>query len=268
MPLTSLGKDEVRTSMLQMMSLWHPELIVMIGLIFFLYLYADRHVGKSAEQQATTKQKVMFAAYLIVLYGAMGSPIDAVAQNRSFSVFVLQMVLMTLVLPWLFLTGIPTWMARAVLQIRWIFRTVRVLTSPFVALIVYYGLASLFLLPVIFEANLKYNWLHIVDAWVLMAAAVFLWWPLLSPAPEIPRLSRGFQLGYILFGTNFMMPIPVLLAISQHLWYNSYNGIAPFHRLLANQQLGAVLMVVAMIVVYGFRAVLTFASYDGSSWYE
>lgn len=257
-------------SMLHMFSMWHPEVIVMTIFLGWLYVYVTgslRGVG-SPSREETGRQRFAFMMCVVAWYIASGSPVAFLSQNRLFSVFIVQMILMTLVMPWLLLISIPTWVLSGIFKVRWIYHTFRMMTQPFVALFVYNGLATIFFIPVVFEANLHANWLHIIDEWAIMVAAVFVWWPLVNQSKELPRLGRGFQLVYILFGTNFMMPIPVLLLIAQHPWYSSYaSGQGLFH-VLADQQLGGLLMIIGMGVVYGIRAVTIFMSYDSRSWYE
>jgi cytochrome c oxidase assembly factor CtaG len=232
--------------------LWHPELIVLVLLLFGLYAYANAYV---APRRATGRQWTLFVAYLLVLYTTFGSPIDAIAQTHSFSVYIVQSLSMTLLMPWMLLTALPNWMTTAVFRVTWAYHTARVLTHPLVALGLFSVLTALFLAPIVFTANLTYNWLHTVDTIALMIAGLCLWWPLVSVSPELPQLNQAAQLVYILFGANFLMPIPFFLIASQHLWYKPYVGTAANHlNALSDQHLGGILMLVGMISVFGIRA--------------
>lgn len=241
-------------------------------LLGWLYLYVTRlHSNTTGvNHDSDLKHVIAFVSSLIVLYGAMGSPVAFLAENTSFPLFVVQMLLMTLVLPWLIHASIPSWIWSSIFEVKWVYKAFRVLTHPYTALVMYNAIASLFLLPAVFDANLHYNWLHILDQGVLMITAIFLWWPLTNNSTEFPRLSKGLQLLYVLFGSNFMMPIPVLLLIAQHPWYDPYVS-STTHSLLAaiaGQQMGGLLMIIGMACVYGLLSFKRFFAYEGQTWYE
>ena len=253
------------------MTLWRPEVmltVVLLGSAYFCLVGPLRsRVADSG--RITVGQGTALVLALLVMYVATGSPLDGLAQNNLFSAYIVQMLLMTMLLPQLILIALPAWLLEPVLRVRWLRRSLATATSPFVSTIVYNLIATALLVPVVLGSSLLINWLHIVEQMILMLAAVFLWWPLNSRLLSLPRLGSGGQLIYLLFSFNLMMPLPVLLFLAQHPWYAIYAqaprtlGISA----VADQQLGAILMMVGMVGAYGIRAIRAFSAYAGVEWY-
>jgi len=98
--------------------------------------------------------------------------------------------------------------------------------------------------PTVFERMVRDEGTHIALHLLLMAAGILTWWPLLSPLPELPRLTYPGQMLYL-----FMMLIP-MAAVSAPItlaptviypWYAEEPhplGLTA----LADQELGGLLM--------------------------
>jgi cytochrome c oxidase assembly factor CtaG len=200
----------------------------------------------------------------------MGSPLAAAAQLHGFTYFIVQMLLMTMVMPWLLLLTVPVWLFDASLQFPVVRHIVQRVTHPIAATALYNLVTTVFLVPAVFNADLKYNWLHVFNQSIVMLLSVFLWWPLASQSTVVPQPRKGIQLFYILFSVNFMMPIVVLLLIAHVPWYPVFQHTSwPVSwSLLADQQAGAILMFVGMALAYGIRALAIYLQYDSSKWYE
>jgi putative membrane protein len=71
-----------------------------------------------------------------------------------------------------------------------------------------------------------------------------MWWPILSPMPELPRLAYPLQMLYLFLMTIPMSLVAVCIAYSDHLLYVAYGsaprifGITP----LQDQMLGSLVM--------------------------
>jgi len=77
-----------------------------------------------------------------------------------------------------------------------------------------------------------------------MAAGVLMWWPLLSPIPEIPRLSYPAQLLYLFAMLIPMAAVAAPITLANSVIYPWYlEGPHPFQITpLADQVLGGLLM--------------------------
>lgn len=254
--------------------LWRPE--VMFCVLVFASLYFLVAIGplncqySRAFPKATLKQAAAASAAFVVLYLTMGSPLTIIAQKFLFSGYVLQMLLMTQVLPILILMAVPPEFVSRVYTLKPLHRIFKFACRPVIAPVVYNVMASAFLLPGNLDLALTSNFVHFFEQTGLFVAALFLWCPLSQSASFGSRLSPSGQLLYLVFSANFMMPIAVFLFLSQDPWYHVYRenpawfGITP----LGDQQLAAVLMILGMALIYGLRAIPPFLSYKDTNWYK
>src|SRR6266702_292809 len=86
--------------------------------------------------------------------------------------------------------------------------------------------------------------LHIVQHLIFLTTAVVMWWPVLSPVPELPRIPHLLQMLYL-----FLLGIP--MSITGALITLSDSGLYPFYAAaprvgglsaLEDQQIGGLLM--------------------------
>ena len=85
-----------------------------------------------------------------------------------------------------------------------------------------------------------------------MSAAVIAWWPVLSPLPELPRISYPAQILYLVALSISQTPLFAALTFSNDVMYSFYEttpriwGISP----LADQQMGGIIMKVSWLSVF------------------
>ena len=215
----------------------HPSVVIGLALFGGLYVYlggltsAGRHVAS-------------FTGALLVVFLALNSPLHNLSDTYLFSAHMAQHLLLTLVFPPLLLYGTPAWVVRPLLEPRWILAAARVVTRPLVAAIIFSAPIVIWHVPVLYEAALRDHNLHIVQHLVFLSTAVIMWWPVLSPIPELPRAQHLVQLLYL-----FLLGIPMsvtgaLITLSGSVLYPFYataprvGGLSP----LDDQQIGGLLM--------------------------
>src|SRR5436190_10878478 len=235
---------------------WNVHLSVAAGLALLggLYVFlggltwARRHVAS-------------FAGALLVLFVALNGPLHNLSDTYLFSAHMGQHLLLTLVFPPLRLYGTPAHVVRPLLRPRWVMTLGRVLTRPLAAALVFTGPIVIWHVPSLYEAALRHHNLHIVQHVVFLATAVIMWWPVLSPVPELPRASYGTQLLY-LFALGLPMSLAgALITLADGVLYPFYVsaprvwGLTP----AADQQLGGLLMwVVGTIYLWVAASVVWF----------
>ena len=96
---------------------------------------------------------------------------------------------------------------------------------------------------------------------VFLATAVLMWWPILSPVPELPRAGYLAQLLYLFLLGLPMSLVGALITLAQSVLYPFYLtaprlwGLSP----VADQQLGGLLMwVVGALALWGAATVVWF----------
>jgi putative membrane protein len=134
----------------------------------------------------------------VLLLGA-GWPIHDLAESYLYSMHMVQHMLFTFVAAPLLLTGMPAWMWRAVLRPAPVRAVWALLTRPLVALIVANGVLLFTHWPEIVSLSVRSELAHFSLHTVLLGSAIVMWWPVLSPLPELPALSRPGQLLYLFF---------------------------------------------------------------------
>lgn len=258
-------------------TIWRPDVLFLLVLLSVLYWIVTRqvHPHASCEEICNTlfyslrSSDAQFCMGLFVLYLIMG-PLAVFAEQYSFTVYVLQMLLGTMVLPRLLVFSLPKCVFQQIMQISWIRQLITLFTKPLIAMVIFNGLVTATFIPSVLNRLLTINWLHAMTENSIFLAAIFFWWPIFHPLSAAQELTRGQKILYIVYSTNFMMPIIVLLVISNHPWYQVFVlgsqtiGI----NALADQQRGGVLMLMAMYLVYGTLAAVNYIRQDQSVWYE
>ena len=233
---------------------WHPSVVIGLALLGGLYVYLG---GLAAPRW----RGLAFGAALVVLGVALNGPLHNLSDGYLFSAHMVQHLALTLVFPPLLLYGTPAWVVRPLLGSAWVLRVARRATRPLAAGALFSAPITLWHVPQFYEAALEHHPLHIVQHLVFMATAVIMWWPILSPVPELPRASYPTQLIY-LFALGLPMSLAgALITLSERVLYPFYAaaprvwGLTP----LADQQLGGLLMwVVGTIYLWVTASVVWF----------
>jgi len=215
----------------------HPTVLAGLVLLGGLYVYLG---GLTSAR----RQVASFAGALIVLFLALNGPLHNLSDTYLFSAHMAQHLLLTLVFPPLLLYGTPSFVVRPLLRTRWIMGVARVVTRPLAAAIIFLAPIVIWHVPALYEAALRHHNLHIVQHLVFLSTAVIMWWPVLSPVPELPRAQHLVQMLYL-----FLLGIPMsvtgaLITLSDSVLYPFYataprvGGLSP----LDDQQIGGLLM--------------------------
>ena len=237
---------------------WDLHLSVIIGLALLggLYVYLGGLSGGAPRRRIAS-----FAGALVVLGLALNGPLHNLSDSYLFSAHMVQHLVLTLVFPPLLLYGTPAWVVRPLVRPRWVLEFARRATRPLAAGALFSVPITLWHFPQFYEAALEHHPLHIAQHLVFLATAVIMWWPVLSPLPELPRASYVTQLLYL-----FVLGLPMSLAgalitLANDLLYPFYAsaprvwGLTP----AADQQLGGLLMwVVGTIYLWVAATVVWF----------
>ena len=232
----------------------HPSVIIGLALLGGLYVYW----GGLAPPR---RRVASFVGALTVLGLALNGPLHNLSDFYLFSAHMVQHLVLTLVLPPLLLYGTPAWVVRPLLRPRPVMRFARWATRPLAAGVLFSAPITLWHFPQFYEAALEHHGLHVVQHLVFIATAVIMWWPVLSPVPELPRASYAIQLLY-LFALGLPMSLAgALITLADRVLYPFYEsaprmwGLTP----AADQQLGGLLMwVVGTIYLWVAATVVWF----------
>lgn len=212
-----------------------------------------------------------FMAGLGVMFVALQGPIHELSDTYLFSVHMVQHLLLTLAVPPLLLAGTPGWLLRPLLRRGLVRRAAGFLTRPVVAFLLYNLLFTAWHVPALYDLVMRNHGVHIAMHLSILAGAVILWWPVVTPVPELNHLSHGGQILYFFLLGLPMMLLASLISLSDRLIYPFYAsaprlwGLTP----LEDQQIGGLIMWVPGTAVLWVGITVSFfkwsASQDGDA---
>jgi putative membrane protein len=215
----------------------HPSVVIGVVLLGGLYVM----LGGLA---APRRRVVAFAASLLVLLASLNGPLHDLSDRYLFSAHMVQHLILTLLFPPLFLYGLPAELARRVIRPGWARALGVRLVQPIAAATIFTVPIVLWHLPPFYEAAMRHHGLHIVQHLVFLGTSVVMWWPVLSPLPELPRASYPGQLLYLFLLGIPMSVVGAMITLADTPLYPFYVaaprvwGLSP----LDDQQIGGLIM--------------------------
>ncbi|MET0800053.1 MAG: cytochrome c oxidase assembly protein [Actinomycetota bacterium] len=175
----------------------HPDVWLLFGSIVAAYLIATRrHLAATGE--ATPRRKTtLFIAGIGVLWLGADYPVHDLAEGYLYLMHMTQHLVFTLVAAPLLIAGMPVWMLRALLAPAAARRLFRFFTRPVIALILFNGVLLFTHWPQVVEASVGSEMVHFALHVLIVASALVMWWPVMSPLPELPSLSPPGQMIYL-----------------------------------------------------------------------
>ena len=205
---------------------WRHQPVLLGGLVLLGWLYAlatGPARGRLAPGEPFPRQRaIRFYAGLVLLYLALGSPLDFVARYFLSSAHTVQDVLVLYPAAALLLLGTPGWLADALLGR--VPRPVgRALLGPLVCGGIFVVTVSGWYVPRLFEASLRDEGVHALRAALFLGAALLFWWPLLSPSRVFPPLRHGPRLLYLLAVQVALTGVFTYILMADHPMYPTYE---------------------------------------------
>ena len=222
---------------------------VLLGLVALQVAYVlcvDRYRDRFAGARPVgTGRQLLFAEGVFVLFVALASPLDDLAEHYLFTAHMLQHLLITLVAAPLLLAGTPGWLLRELLAATRLTGFARWARHPLVAYSGFNLIFSLAHVPAVYELALSNPALHATEHLLFLLAAILMWIPVLSPAPGVlPRYPALGQVLYLFLQTVPASLVGALLAASGGAFYPTYVLAPRLFGLSAveDQQLGGLIM--------------------------
>jgi putative membrane protein len=195
---------------------------------------------------------VAFSSGLAVVVVALCSGIDTYA-DVSFTVHMVQHLLLTFVAPPLLALGAPIALAmrsssperarRIASSLR--SRPVRVVANPVVGFAIFAGLPFVLHLSPVYDLALRDAWAHALEHLVLLGAGIVYWWPLVEGDPMPGRPGYGVRVLSLLLLLPAQAFLALTLFVADAPLYPAYaNAPAPFGgtAALGDQRTAAALM--------------------------
>ncbi|HVB20860.1 MAG TPA: cytochrome c oxidase assembly protein [Ktedonobacteraceae bacterium] len=225
---------------------WQPSIIGGTLLILVLYIYA---VGPLRErffpaEEFSMRKAIAFLVGVNLIFLSLFSALDELGDRYLFSAHMLQHLILTMVGPPLMLVGLPGWLIQPLLRNRVVLKIGKLLVHPAVAFTLFNADLWLWHAPLLYDATLFNENLHILEHLTFIIFGLLFWWPMFSPVKEgLPRLSTGGQILYLFFGSMPMVLLGAGLTFAPPLYAPYINaprvwGLSP----ATDQQLGGLLM--------------------------
>jgi len=223
----------------------HPSTVIGVVGLGALYLWRARHApAEVAERSPTSGQRASFFVALATILLSLNGWLHDLSDSYLFSAHMVQHLVLTLVAPPLLILGTPGWMLRPALRWRGVGPVARFVTRARTAFVLFNLVIIAWHLPGLYEFAMEHHNIHIVQHLCFMVAATLMWWPILSPMPELPRLSYPLQMLYLFLMTIPMSIVAVCIAYADHALYPFYAaapriwGITP----MQDQLIGGLIM--------------------------
>jgi putative membrane protein len=241
----------------------HPTVLIGTGLLGALYFYGIGPMRRRLDlgPPASSWQIVSFCSALLVLLLSLNGPVHDLSDYYLFSVHMVQHLVLTLVFPPLVLAGIPSWLLRPIVRRPGVLPIARLLTRPWVAAILFSASIAVWHLRPFYDLMMRSHQVHIGTHLMFMVTATVMWWPVMSPMPELPRLSAGMAILYLFLVGIPMQVVGAFVTFADEVLYPWYVaaprtwGLEPFD----DQRLGGLLMwIPGNLWLFGAIAVLFF----------
>ncbi len=245
----------------------HPDVWVLFAGIEAAYLVAvRRHRRERGEEDPEWRRRATFFSFgVLVLWVGADWPIHDLAERYLYSVHMVQHLLFSLVAPPLLLAGMPPWLLRLMLRPRPVHRAFRFFTRPLVALILFNGVLLFTHWPAVVDVSVRSEGLHFGLHVVLVFSALAMWWPVMSPMPEMPPLSPPGQMLY-LFLQSLAPTIPAsFLTLGSTLLYPVYGTFPRIWGISAHSDqlvAGLIMKLAGGAILWGFITVIFFRWHD------
>ncbi len=206
---------------------WHNEPYLVGGLVLVGWLWAifagPLRARIAPAENFPRGHAWRFYASLVIFYLAVGSPLDQIGERFLFSAHMFQHQLLIYPAAILFLLGIPSWIIDLPFKAHARSRLLRFLTHPLICGIVYTLVISLWHMPYLYDWALRDKVVHVLEHLMFFGAAIFYWWPMLSPSKVFPPISYAAQMLYFLAVLIGMTPVFAYITFSDDILYPTYE---------------------------------------------
>ena len=225
----------------------HSVWLVLLAALVAAYLWVTRRQG----WEASTRQRVLFVAGVVVLAGALTWPVADLAAHWLLLALVLQRLLLTLAVPPLLVLGTPRPVLARLTRPPAVDAVLRVVVRPLPAVIIVTVVAVGTLTTGAVGLAARSDAARVAIELVVLASGLVLWAPVLSELPGAQRLSSLGRGAYLIVQSIVPSFLSIVWIFARHSLYPPYAhagkvaGLSP----LLDQQLAGFLAKLGTIAV-------------------
>jgi putative membrane protein len=218
----------------------HPSTVVGIAGLAALYEYG----AKAAARGPRPVQRWCWYAALVTMFFSLNGWLHDLSDTYLFSAHMLQHLLLAFLVAPFMIMSVTGDMLRPLIRHPAVRRVAQWATAPVRCFAIFNIVIAGWHLPPMYNYALAHHPVHITQHLMILAASVLMWWPVLSPMPELPRLSYPGQMLYLFLMSIPMAIISVYIAYSDGILYPAYAsaprvwGISP----MDDQMIGGLIM--------------------------
>jgi cytochrome c oxidase assembly factor CtaG len=251
---------------------WSLPLSLTLGIAAFalVYLLGWLRIRRTRPRQFPVWRLYCFEAGMLVLWGAIGSPMDGLADALLSAHMVEHLLLMSAVPPLVLmgapvvplLRGLPRWMVRFVLRpflrMGWLRRCGHFMLRPASAWLAMNITLLAWHVPAAYDFALENETWHDIEHLCFLFTSLLFWWCLLRPWPATRQPLGWMVLPYLVGADLVNTALSAFLAFSGRPAYSYYiTNPNPFGvSLVDDQVLGAVIMWIFGSIVFLIPAML------------
>ena len=172
----------------------HPDVLLLIGVIVAAYAWMSAR-WRPDNIEPERKHPIRFGIAIALLWVISDWPMHDLSEGWSYSVHMVQHLLLTFVVPPLALWGTPAWMLRRLIAP--VEPVVRALTRPLPALLAFNVAVAFSHWTYLTNLAVRSGPAHLGQHTLLVVTALLMWWPVVGPLPEYPRLSPLASMLYL-----------------------------------------------------------------------
>lgn len=224
----------------------HWSTVAGLATLAGLYEWRARAVASNPAGGAppTGAQRALFMGGLVVLFLSLNGPLHDLSDSFLFSAHMVQHLVLTLVVPPLLIAGTPASLFRQALRFRPVARVARIVARPVACYAIFNAVLAAWHMPVLYNLAVAHHPVHIAQHLMFLTAATLMWWPLMSPLPELPRLPYPMQMLYCFLMTIPMSIIAIFITYADEVLFPGYAsaprvwGVSP----MEDQLFGGLIM--------------------------
>lgn len=222
----------------------HASTVIGILALAALYGWRVRVHGRAGGTALGRAKPTVLAVALVTLFLSLNGWLHDLSDSYLFSAHMVQHLLLALVVAPLLIMATPGWMLRPALASRPVSAVARWFTNPLRTFAIFNVVMCAWHLPPLYNLAMAHHNVHIVQHLMFLVAAVLMWWPILSPLPELPRLAYPLQMLYLFLMSIPMSIVAVYIAYASSVLYPAYAtapriwGISP----MQDQLIGGLIM--------------------------
>lgn len=164
---------------------------------------------------------VIFVAGDAILLLALVSPLDTLSDHYLFSAHMLQHLCLILIVPPLFLLGMPPEAFDRALRVNWVQSTERRLRKPALAWTAGATAIVFWHIPRFYDLTLAHESLHILEHVSFLVLFTIFWWPVLAPRKE-SRLTPLASVIYLFGGMAVNSLLGIVITFAPVGFYSAY----------------------------------------------